>query len=490
MDEKNDVSLNNNNKKERQFLTLLLFIPCFLIRRVLDNDVWFLLNSGRYVLNHGIPQIEPFSIHKNLEFVMQQWLTDIIFWKIYYFFGENGLFILVMICYAIIIFLMFKLTLYISNKNFIISFLITSLSSFLIYTYMVTRPTIFTLIIVMVELIVLEKYANSNNKKYLFVLPVLSLLMINLHAALWPILFILILPYIVDSLNIKYHFITGGGYSTKYLIIIIIVMFMVAFINPYGIDSMTYLIKSTGYADMKNIVELQAPYINSVLGATTYLYIAFILIVYIFYRDGSAKIRYFFLTVGTVYMVLTSLRNITYFAIGSLFPLAHYLKNSNFIDKTNIGPKNIKLRIILVTLIIFAIICTGTYNDEEYKTTYTEYLDLNNTIDYIVNNEDTSNIIIYTGFNDGSLVQFRGLPTYIDPRAEVYFKKLNKKDEIFNEYFDMKYGRVYYKDVLNKYNFTHLIVSKDDILYTYLPEDKDYNEIYKNDTYIVYEKIR
>lgn len=478
--------LSNNNKR---ILMILLFVPCLLIRRVLDNDVWFLLNSGRYVLNHGIPYIEPFSIHENLEFVMQQWLTDVIFWKIYEFSGENGLFILVMICYAIIIFLMLKLTMYISNKNFIISFLITSLSSILIYTYMVTRPTIFTLIMVIVELIALEKYASSNKKRYLVVLPVISLLMINLHAALWPILFILILPYIIDSLNIKYNFITGGGYSIKFLIITIIVMFVVAFINPYCIDSMTYLIKSTGYSYMKNIDEIQAPYINSGLGAIIYLYILLITLVYIFYRNGSTRIRYFFYTVGTTYMVLTSLRNITYFAICSLFPLAYYLRNFNFMGTSNVGSKKIKLRIILVTMIILAIIFTGTYNDQADSTTYSEYLNLNNTIDYIFENEDTSNIIIYTGFNDGSLVQFRGLPTYIDPRAEVYFKKHNNKDEIFNEYFDMRYGRVYYKDVLDKYDFTHLIVSKGDVLYTYLPKDEDYIDVYKNDTYTLYKKI-
>ena len=62
METKNE--LNNFGKNDKTFLLFLLFIPCILIRRVLDNDTWFLLNSGRYVMEHGIPYIEPFLYMK------------------------------------------------------------------------------------------------------------------------------------------------------------------------------------------------------------------------------------------------------------------------------------------------------------------------------------------------------------------------------------------------------------------------------------------
>ena len=64
-------------------LQLLVFLPCLFIMLQLNNDTWFLLNSGRYVLQHGIPTIEPFTLHQNFGFVMQQWLTAVIFWVVY-----------------------------------------------------------------------------------------------------------------------------------------------------------------------------------------------------------------------------------------------------------------------------------------------------------------------------------------------------------------------------------------------------------------------
>jgi hypothetical protein len=472
------------NIDERKKLLILLFLPCLLIRRVLDNDTWFLLNSGRYVMNNGIPHIEPFSIHENMEFVMQQWLTDVVFWNIYDLAGEFGLFLFVTICYAVVIFLLYKLTMNISEGNFFVSFSVTMLATILIFTYMVVRPTIITLVLVMIELNVLEYYAKSNEYKYLIILPVLSLLMINFHAALWPMLFVLILPYVIDSYKFKVRFICGEGYNKVYLFLSILAMVLVAFVNPYGVDAMLYLIKSTGYPYMKYIMELQPPNVSSFAGALIYVYITLIAFVYIFYRKGKTKVRYFLLTIGTILMVLISVRNITYFALCSLFPLAYYLKDMN-ISHTVGNNKNTMLRIILVTL-IFMVVSFSVYAGNRNNNTAKRYKDLNETIDYIIENENIINIILYTGFNEGSLVQFRGLPTYIDPRAEVYFKKQNKKDDIFNEYIELKYGKVYYKEVMRKYNFTHLIVEKGELLDTYLQKDENYIVIFENEKYKLY----
>ena len=65
---------------------LFILVPVsfsFFVAKFADNDFWFLINTGRYILNHGFPVIEPFTIHQGLSFVVQQWLTDVIFFFIY-----------------------------------------------------------------------------------------------------------------------------------------------------------------------------------------------------------------------------------------------------------------------------------------------------------------------------------------------------------------------------------------------------------------------
>ncbi len=53
-------------KREKWILLTLLIIPCVLINLKLDNDIWFLLHGGRYVLQNGIPHTDPFVLHENL----------------------------------------------------------------------------------------------------------------------------------------------------------------------------------------------------------------------------------------------------------------------------------------------------------------------------------------------------------------------------------------------------------------------------------------
>ena len=87
------------NYNEYKLLYFILYIPCFLIPRAINNDIWFIINSGTYVLKNGFPHIEPFTIHEGMSFVMQQWLSGVIFSINYSFFGEAGLYLVVILIY-------------------------------------------------------------------------------------------------------------------------------------------------------------------------------------------------------------------------------------------------------------------------------------------------------------------------------------------------------------------------------------------------------
>ena len=69
----------NIGKNLKYFLIFPILASLILLTRNLDNDIWFLLTHGRYVMEHGFPMIEPFTIHEGFKFVMQQWLSAAIF---------------------------------------------------------------------------------------------------------------------------------------------------------------------------------------------------------------------------------------------------------------------------------------------------------------------------------------------------------------------------------------------------------------------------
>lgn len=469
---------------------LLLLVPCvFGLVRSLDSDIWFLLNHGRYVLEHGIPHIEPFTIHQGFHFVMQQWLSASIFWLAYSGFGAIGVKLVVMFCYMLSIYILYKICMMISDNYFIISFFVTFLVSIAFVFFMVSRPYVFSTLIFSGEFYLLENYRKTENKKYLYFLPLLSVFLINLQAAMWPMMFIFIVPYIVETFKFKLRPLKSSSPARKPLYLPVLLSVAAGLINPYGVEAMLYLFKSYGYEQINvNIREMMPLDINSAFGKIVLLSLLLVPVIYFSYKKGVISLRYILLALGTGYMTLSSYRNLFLFALCAYFPLAAYLKDFVLPVKQENNPKRtlfIRRSLIMLLVLLIPLGFYGGY--EASKPKNIEYALLNETIDRILDDADASGVVLYTGYNTGNMAEFRGLRTYMDARAEVFVKKNNKTADVFAEYIDLQMGNVYYKEVLSKYGFTHLIVTRDDILFTYLSFDGDYNLAYSNEMYYLYE---
>lgn len=487
-----ELAERNNKSKGKIILLLLLFIPCFLITKAIDNDLWFLLNSGRYVLENGIPYIEPFTMHNNMSFVMQQWLSAIIFWLVYSNFGFFGFFSFLFIIYGVIIWITYRLCMRITDDNFTISYAITFFSTALVRFFITQRPHVFTLLIVALEIYCLESYIASGRRRYLLVLPVLSILEINLHAAMWPIMFVILVPYVIDSFKFRLLFIEGEGYPQKAFFICIAAMLIAGFVNPYGFEAMTYLVRYYGYSEISSYVaEMKPVDINSSLGKLIYGVMLLVVFVYCFYRKGVSRLRYILLSLGMTYLSLSSIRNFMFFGYCVIIPMSYYLKGVSVpVSLERPSRRIFVLRTgLIITLLVVTLFCG--YSNYCDASADSEKPKSAAAIEFLLEYTHHQSVELYTGYNDGSYAEFMGLKPYLDPRAEVFVKQNNKNFDIMKEYAMMRTGQLYYKNVLDKYGFRYLLVdTKKDILYTYLPYDADYMVIYEDDRYHVYEKIK
>ena len=189
------------SKIKRYGLFLSMFIGLLFIMPVMDNDGWFILNSGRYVLENGIPVTEPFTIHEGLHFVMQQWLTDVLYWEIYRYAGMGGLLCMLHVVAIALIYAYYRLAKLVSRGNEHTAIVLSMFTGVLVcLTFIRTRPQLLSSLIFILEIFCLESYLQTRKKKYILLLPILSLLLINLHAAMWPMLLVFLLPYLLESL--------------------------------------------------------------------------------------------------------------------------------------------------------------------------------------------------------------------------------------------------------------------------------------------------
>ena len=68
----------------------------------------------------------------------------------------------------------------------------------------------------------------------------------------------------------------------------------------------------------------------------------------------------------------------------------------------------------------------------------------------------------------------------------MFFKKANKKDDIFKEAVAIERYCYHYKDFIDKYKFTHMVVSKEECLYHLLKED-NVKIIFEDEEYVIFE---
>lgn len=485
-------AMNNFEKKHLLLLPLILMI-CFLkisVFNSINNDMWFLLNHGRYVLQHGFPYIEPFTIHVGFKFVMQQWLSAVILWAVYSASGIVGINVLVASFYAFTMVLVYKLCLKISTDNFQVSFFFTCIISLLLFDFMVARPYIFSILIFVVELYCLESYILTKYKRYLFALPFLSILLINIHSSMWPMLIVLAIPYLIDSLEFHIGNFAGQGYWDKTFLLMIFTMIPMGLINPYGIGAMTYLFNSYGINEINFVVREMRPLdINLAFGKIIFASFIFVVFIRIINQKVKVHLRYILLALGTAYLTFSSIRGFAFFAVCGFFPLAFVLKDFQLPKKPILSvDKTLRLRKVLVAALILSCSLLVFSLNKATEPEVTESTLLSNTIEFVKKNDDISKIKMYTGYNDGGLVEFNGIPAYLDSRAEIFVKKNNMVDDVFKEYYQLQIGTLYYQDFLEKYQFTHLIVTKTDSMYADLIHDNDYLIAYSNKKYTLFEK--
>ena len=464
--------------KPNKYTSYLYFIIPLLLSTTIkiskERDIWFILSYGKYILKNGLPHHDILSMHNNFSLVVQQWLSDIIYYLSYKLLGGVGIYILVFLLNSLILYFLYKLSMVISNKKVFSSVITSSIIDILLMTYFVTpRPQMFTFLIFIILLYILEKYLQKESK-IIWLIPVLSLLLVNLHASMWPCLFILMLPYLVEF---SYNYLKKKDKKVFKLLQVIFFSIIVGFLNPYGLKAMTYSLTSYGVDTINKIVMEMSPFtLKGVLAPTNCIVLSlfFGLLACMFIKK-KYSVHQVLLMFGIFYMVLCNFRNVTLFYICVLPFFSIYLPFSD--GKSKFIPKKLYIVVIICLLILIGYNTVDRkYNLVNPNKEIIEYLDKN----------AKKNIKLYANNDNGSYYEFSGYHPYMDGRVEVFVKANNHKEDIMLEYYNVSFGILDVEKFLDKYKFTHLVVNKNEMLYKYLENNENYQKVVTVDETYLY----
>ncbi len=482
-----------NISKSKMFMLfgiiLLAFFSVSLTSKTLANDTFYNIKTGEQIVKNGIDMKDHFSWHENLEYTYPHWAFDVGIYFIYNSFGFEGTYILT--CILSIILAMTILTINLKLcKSKLLSFVVSFFTMYFIRNYLVTRAHLVTFILFALTIYFIEQFLKAKKKSYALCLTIIPIIIANIHAAVFPVYFVLYLPYLAEyyvSLFLKkgkYYnnssIIINENPNSKYLIIIMLISFFGGLITPIGLTPYTYLIKAL----MGNQTLFVTEHFPIVLAQQPDAFFLIICLVFLLFNKNT-KIRLTDLLMlgGLSLLMLSSRRQITLFIIICCVIYNRLLQN--------VLIKNKYQNIIISLLIIIAIITSIDYAIYNFNE---EYVDKSfypvEAAEYIKNNIDLENARIFNNYEDGSYLLFKDIPVFIDTRCDLYNPEFNNlNSDIFIDYMLTSNLSYYYKDTFNKYHITHYITNKETSLNKLIIKSGDqcFNKIYEDDNFIIYE---
>jgi hypothetical protein len=506
--QKRIIDVNNLPKAVKicfWFLPIIVYL--LFINPQLDNDFYFLYPTGEYIITNGFPVKDFLSWHGNMDIIVQQWLSTVIYYYTYLYLGIIGTTIIQAASIVALYGLSYKLLKTISDNYFVSLAFSAFFTFFISIAFVKTRPQIFTYILIAVELLLLESFIKNGKIKYLFFLPVVSVLLINLHAAMWMMLFVFVLPYFVQSVPLKFGKIkqTPCASFVK-LLVAAIAMFAVGFINPYGLKAMLYIFTSYGLPYVSSYINEMQP-ITFGMAEGKFLFALAVLLAFLFirFKRGRFELRFVLLAAGTLLLSLMSGKSLPYFYITAGMLCASYFKEYEptlkISEKENGNSNKTDWKKIIAVLTVLVIVCVGAVcfgtqssednsdnGDVSQEMSMLLEDDLDPIIDYLKSN-GLDNIVLFNSFNSGPYLEYNGIKTFIDARAELYFEKNNHEADYFKDLYEFEAGTLYYKDFIEKYGFTHMIIQQQKYVdYYALQNDDDYEEVITGSNYSLFVK--
>ncbi len=492
--------MKKNNKILFIISIIIIIIICIAFtEKEFQNDTFYTIKVGESILKRGLDMKDHFSIH-TLPYTYPHWLYDILIYKIYKAFNFNGLYI-----FSILTFIVIGVTFYLINlklnKSYFLSLLFTIFATIMIAKNVTARAQLLTYLFFVLEIFFIERLLSTGKKRYGIYLLIICLLIANIHSAVWPFYFILMLPYLfeeyISQINKKIklepnnkifpkRLIIESNKNIKYLLIIFGISLFIGLLTPIFPQPYTYFINIMRGDSMNYINEHQPLILIGNLFVIFYLLIAIITLVL-----TKVKVKLSDLTMmgGLIFMSFLSIRHISFLAIIGVFYLCRLVSNIGFLT----GKKQLDFEVpvfgSIIVLITMIVCSTVVYNINNKK----EFINKNNypveMVDYIYDNFDTKEIRLFNQYDFGSYLLFRDLKVFIDSRCDLYTKQFNKKADIFDETMNIsqEYGRTF-----NKYNITHILIYNDtkDYLNQILNASPNYRLLKKEGRFSLYEYIK
>jgi len=508
--EENKLKLD---RKKRKFALFFIIWICILgaglIRKSFQNDTFYTIEIGELILENGIDMMDHFSFHENLAYTYPHWLYDVFIYLCYSIGGYVGIHISTVILLLILLALVFKVNKTITNNNCSVSAFATFICALAVSGFATARAQLATFLVFALEIYFIEMFLKNGKKRYLFRLLFLSVLICNIHLAVWPFYFVVYLPYLAEYAIsfiaskiklkkenkfvrfLKNKFVLEKNSNIKYIFITMLLSIFTGLLTPLGDTPYTYTINMMMSNAQEYVKEhqmlswAQSPFTIIIAFETIFLSLF-----------SKVKLRDLFMICGLVFMSIISVRHLSLLAlIGTICfarLFAMFLENFGFDADSKIIPFMCKKWVAVISFIVVIVGSSLIANYQLSDDFVDEEMYPIEAVKYIKENINIDEMKIFNEYNFGSYLLHHDIPVFIDSRADLYTSEYSGwENDIFDDYHFMP---SHYQEKFEFYDITHVLIYKelnDEVnpFYTILSHDSNYKTLYEDERFILYEKL-
>lgn len=283
--------------------------------------------------------------------------------------------------------------------------------------------------------------------------------------------------------------------AVKWLVLVAILCFAMGLLTPIGDEPYTHIFKLLSGDTTKSISEHQPLVLANHTAAITVLMMLFGMLIF---TDTKIRLKDVFMLGGLIVLTFTARRQFSLLLIVGVVSFTRII--CDFIAKYDKEGTEQFARLMvtwkgkILTVFLIALCSFMMYKDkidDEYINMKSYPVEASN---FMLDAEedgdlDFETMRLYNDYNYGSYLLYRGIPVFIDSRADLYSPEFNEGCEIFNDYMNISSLATYYETKFEEYKITHAIVYKTSKLNMFLSRDDNYKEIYGDKNFIVYERL-
>jgi len=490
------------DKKISTLSLLAVMLMAILINQSIGQfsaDYYFLVATGREIVHNGIPHTNPWFVDEGLPIVIQQWLYDV---YIYLLDRLGNWSITVSICLMQFIFvgIAYKF-LSINNRDKCKedSRLLASILALLFGGFYVKsiRPEMITVILLMLQILYLEKYKQSSNKVELLKIVVLNVVEANIHSSMCIMHYAIIIAYIFPGLKKLMDNDSLCKIGKDYIkwLMFLAVMIASSCINPYGYHIITYTLEAVlaDTFDLMPISEMQKTVLLTDAGIILLVHMLILTIVMCKNRMRSSSV---YTCIGIILCEMMAYRNTMFAPIVNVILLNELIPviDVSILNRHKHISKVVSLLCIVTALVTFTKLITQI--NSKFNFDIAGYADVEKAEDVLEHYDISKDTPIYTDMNYTSYFEYIGYTKlYIDARPELFVDR-GKHVESLEDNILLEYN-IYFSngstiddegnlkvitnndidEIVDYYGFKCFIVAYGDRMYSYLYDNSKYEYI-------------